>query len=313
MKWFSRRKRRNLKGILLVLLLVFLVGEGSLRVLHSWMMNAYKLKQGFSSPEAYNLLFVGDSFTAGGGTESGLGYPEYMGQELRRRDRRQRGVEVVNIALSGTETEIHRKRLERYLESHPIQPDLVFVVTGRNNFTSNEAKGAYLTEGAGGIRPGIGTLLLHHSLFLTVLNELSGHHIRFRIPWEDEAFEKEAFQQFVLHRYRSNLDQIILLTRNRNLPLVFGTYIRFEGDDRKNFHSLKEVTDRYRVPLVNIFSVEWDRKFKEKGLYSKDGWHPNDEGQQVLAERFLWKMQEQGLIPQEFKPGEEETEVFGRD
>ena len=130
-----QRFRHAVAIVLVTLIAVVAIGEGGLRAIHYRVLNHYKLDRAFSSPGAFKILFVGDSFTAGGRTESGLGYPEHIERKLDAMlERDNENVDVINIALAGTATFIHRLRLDSYLDRNAVKPDLVFIITGCNNF-----------------------------------------------------------------------------------------------------------------------------------------------------------------------------------
>ena len=291
------KRRKFLNRALLVGLIALAAGEAGLRGLHHWMLEGYRLNRAFVSPDAFKILFVGDSFTAGGSTESGKGFPEYMGEALRDAvvgDRK--GVEVVNIALSGTDTAIHARRLRLYLERHLVLPDLVFVVTGHNSFGSNEARAAFQREHAAASLFGPWSRVVRYSMVLTVVHELVKHYLGWLPSDEAAAVQSDAFRTYVAGLLREDLVRMVEDAGRRGIPLCLGTYIRPAWSDRVILPVLREVAASHDVPLLDIYSEELDRRFLEDGLYARDGWHPNDAGQRVLAGIFIEKLREEGVM-----------------
>ena len=291
------RLGRALRVSVIVLCLAGGLAEGGLRVVRHWIMGTYGLDRAFTRRAACKLLFVGDSFTAGGGTDSGRGFPAYIAERLAgRRAPDGGGVEVVNIALSGTDTGLQLGRMRAYLARHAIAPDVILVVTGANNRNNNESRARYLRERRGEVHAGPWTVIVHRSLLLTVVKEMVGKRLPFLFRGCERPFETGDFFRYVDTRFREDLDAMIDAAQAAGARIAFGTYIRPTPKDEALLRTLRAVLARRGVPLLNLYSEERDRRFLEGGLYARDGWHPNDEGQRLLAELFLAGMARAGLL-----------------
>jgi lysophospholipase L1-like esterase len=289
--------RRAIKDSLIALLVAIVLLEIGLRLVHGWMMDHYKLDRVFSGSGSFKMLFVGDSFVAGAGSDSGLGFPEYLKESLQAEGKRSaRSVEVVNIALSGTDTGVHRRRLDLYLDHNPIRPDLVFLITGSNNFTARQTRGPYCREFGNRGNVSLVNRVIYHSMILSFLDGVVFKGGGFPFRGDAAEFTSEQFKGYVLERFRTDLVGIAERMRQMGIQLVFGTYIRFGETDRLNLPVLRSVSDQDGVPLLNIYSEELDEGFRRRGLYSRDSWHPNDEGYQVLAAVFLARLRGTGLL-----------------
>ncbi|MFC1889054.1 SGNH/GDSL hydrolase family protein [Thermodesulfobacteriota bacterium] len=293
-----RRLRQVLFFVMVLCIVSVVVAEIGLRPVRLWLINHYGLDRIFLDAGAFKMLFVGDSFTAGGRTESGKGFPEYIEEKLEEKfvpgGRR---ADVVNIALSGTDTFLHRRRLELYLDRNPVKPDLVFIVTGANNHRSKQMQASYrLSRPDAGITKHL-LSALDRSIFLSTLGALAGRigHDPSGIFQND--FSTTEYRLFVSERFRSELIVMVGMLRDEKIQAVFGTYIRPSDIDQLCLSALLDVSSRYRIPLLTVYSEDLDEEFKREGLYANDLWHPNDRGQKVLAEIFLKLIQDHGLLP----------------
>ena len=73
-----------------------------------------------------NLLFIGDSFTAGDGVEENKIFPSLVGQELT-------GINAINQGRSGWPTSAYLRRWDEVAESLPESAEVVFVQLGAND------------------------------------------------------------------------------------------------------------------------------------------------------------------------------------
>lgn len=279
------------------LFIVFLSLELLLRVGQYWVLNYYKLDRVFTSPDSFNILFLGDSFVAGGGTESGLGFPGYMekGLEGKRVNGKQK-LDIVNIGLSGTDTFIHKKRLDLYLRGNTIKPDLVFVVTGVNNFTTNNIRSAYIDDPVRNAPVTIWNRIIYRNMLLTFIEGVVVKDNYFPFKQCEADFNTVQFRDYVVQRFRQTLKEMIETIGAEGVHICFGTYIRMQELDHLNLVALTDIADEYDIPLMNIYSEDRDRRFMSMELYTKDLWHPNDKGHKDLADTFITMMKEEALL-----------------
>ena len=82
-----------------------------------------------ASQEAFRILALGDSFTAGLEVEREVGWTQALQNELRGRGYSQ--VEVINLGLDGTGPDMHLALLKEYLAS--FSPDMVILAFYKND------------------------------------------------------------------------------------------------------------------------------------------------------------------------------------
>ncbi len=243
----------------------------------------------FTCDGCQRILFVGDSFTAGELAESKLGYPHYVPDALTRL-----GVhppaQTVSVALAGTPTSVHRSQVQAFFEESGQVPDYVMIISGANNRDALASRRAFVASEPGrsappGVRRFHGA---HQSLGL--IGKILGRWIAVAggtevtplfAPYEEFFQTDPSYLAWVATQQRSELSALVHEVGAFGSAPLLGTY-----HSEVNNGAARAVAEAEGVPLFEFEEEGGPRTWQADGLLHEDGWHLNDAGTRVLADRW---------------------------
>lgn len=240
----------------------------------------------FEAPGSLKLMFLGDSFTNGALSESGLGYPAFLADELRAAGV-ERPVEVVSVAIEGSTSWYQERQLRLYIEEGGGAPDYAMWIAGENDFLSLQFQSEFARRGGSDVTPWI------RAIYRGPRGLIFGMHWyerRYLGLADNDAGTVEASPLLGYWRahpgYRAWLRQAQVARfadfaqRVRGLggvPLA-GSYVRtrpmpFEG-----------AAGEQGVPFLD--STQLAELHDERSYFIEDRWHLSDAGTRDFAHRW---------------------------
>lgn len=247
----------------------------------------------------FRILLLGDSVTYGWGVEREERFSDIIEQELDQRDPN-RSFEILNIAVPGYET-THQLYSWQSL-GKTFAPDLVVVIFNQNDVQLIPDELVHLAEmevarheNAGPIRR-LGTHVLRNDPWkdwfkttLPNLRNLAVFHFLFHTTVSDEKALTEQFTQ-MKDGIRNSLGFLAQLKTK-----VENTGAAFALCDLQHFEAIEEGCTTAGIPYR---SIAYEGYLSDMSLRnSSSDPHPNAAGHERIAERFLWALDDMGLIP----------------
>jgi len=254
---------------------------------------ATQCAQRFEDAPGPRLLFLGDSFTAGDGSESETGFWAYLPAALERRG--VVGAQTRSLAISGSTTGYQLDQLRCWVETSGQRLDTVVVTAGVNDWGSLRFQRQFLEEGAPGSHPAAlsGLYRLPRPVLFAVHYPLRLAD-RMRSPahaWAQEGqndggwvpgwgyfSDHPEYGDWVADRQRRNLEEMAELAGAAGGELVVAAYV--VNDARNPAGHAEGDWTSFLEP------AEASGSAAAGGLLSDDAWHLSDAGARDLAERW---------------------------
>jgi lysophospholipase L1-like esterase len=245
------------------------------------------------SSAEFRILAIGESTTFGFGIDPEKAYPKQLERLLEER----KGLEVtvINTGVPAqTSTSILRNiryQMDRY------RPHLVISLFGindtneaLNDLTSRIAFGCYVPECVANLRVyRLACIVKDYALHAPAVED-HGAWVFFdsaqRGPggeWLDNPFYREQLEL--------NYETIIEVIRTSGARMAILSYL-YPKDDLHEF--LARIAEENGVPYLDLCSEDTNAP----DFFTEDGFHPNERGHKVMAERILEGLEREGLLPE---------------
>jgi lysophospholipase L1-like esterase len=287
------RKIMNILGLFFLFLVLLELVLRGIGFFVSWQTLHYNTPQK-SSPSAYTILCLGDSWTAG---RPDGNYPEYLGRELAK-SYPHRQFHIENLGSSGTNSS---QCLKKFLEVNPlVKPQMVIVMTGNNDHWNLSASSYWMFQdrrlGQADVLKAKARIFLHslrvYKLYKTIYFKLTGRPTPNQFFYRPAKGETGAASISVIDRathkkqLQFNLLKFVELSRMNDFKLIFQTYFHFHGYEVNEV--IRDVALSYHIPLIDnnlLFHQRIAVKDREKYLIP-DG-HPSPLGYQFIAKNIM--------------------------
>ena len=296
-------RRRLVLKIFLVSLVTVLVNIVLISAFLSWRLDQDWIWLGkdlearrtgrFKQQDSLKILVVGDSFTAGELSESGVGYAAYLPEAFRELGFAGE-VEAVCVGLAGSTTPVHYRQIKSWLRESGQVPDLIFIITGANNINAHRFQSHFIKNSPRAYEvPGWVRLLYRLPRWATWGMDNAAYHLgmaeldnptktTFK-PLTRYWRESPAFMSWANTLLAKWVVSLHELGRAREIPVATGSYISGGVHD-----PLRATARRRGIPLFDIESQALDECMLRWGFYTDDGWHMADAGHRYYARRLAW-------------------------
>lgn len=243
--------------------------------------------------DAFRILFLGESTTAGAGAGVGLGnaYPAQV-EKILQQNFTTKNVKSYNKGISTIETTAILRNLDRLMIKY--KPHLVVIMAGVNdNFIPDELSFNFkLKIFLSKIR--IYRLIMSikdipkielESKYLLDLGEGDFRYVGGR-PYDHKLKSFNPSSQVVL-----NLDTMVQTVHSYSSEIWFAGYLQPDAQEKVN-PVLQKIAEENNITYVGDYpkvDVEINNS-----LFS--GWHPSAEGHKIIAEKIAEKIIQEGII-----------------
>ncbi len=248
--------------------------------------------QRFSDASSLRLLFLGDSFTAGDGSESNLGFWAYLPDALAAEGIE--GAEVLSLATSGATTAYQREQLDCWLTTSNQAVSYVVVTGGVNDASSLRYHRDFLAEFQPERHPASVRFLyglprpillgIHYPVLLQ--RRLRTPRAQ---PFDDAPSDAgwvpligyhashPAYEDWALLHQQGQLRAMHEAVEEAGARLIVGAYSHHED------HS---VVERMGGWIRYVEPRELRDHYEAQGWFAPDGWHLSDAGARDYARRW---------------------------
>ncbi|MCB9768829.1 MAG: hypothetical protein H6752_11595 [Candidatus Omnitrophica bacterium] len=288
-RWRRWSRRAVLELGYLVFLLVLL--EAMLRLAGWIWLVPRNLSQGPTNPNdsEIRILAIGESTTFGQGVSPEDAYPKQLERMLN--DGSDKIYRVINTGVPGQTSTSILRNIRYQMETY--RPQFVLALFGIND--TNEALNDLSARVAFGFNVPEWVADLRIYRLACIVRDYALHHpkVEEHGAWtffdRDQRGEDGAWvdNPFFLEQLKRNTAEIIEIVRSEGADYAMLSYLKSNEPLRK---VLVEIAEENDVLYIDLF----DEEAGNKGLFTADGFHPNEEGHRVMAEKIY-----EGLLENE--------------
>ncbi len=288
-----RRWSRRIAIELGYLLFLFVLLEGTLRVAgFIWLLPRTLSQQGVDvKRDEIRILAVGESTTFGQGVPSESAYPKVLERLLK--DNLDGTFRVINTGIPGQTSTSILRNIRFQMDKH--QPHIVLALFGINDM--NEALNDLSSRVAFGMNVPEWVAHLRTYRLACVVRDYAIHAPKLEDHGAWTFFDREQKDEdgnwvdnpFFLDQLSRNTSDIIEAVHREGGEYVMVSYLRSNEKIRETF---RVISEEEGVLLIDVLQ---DQDEGEE-LLSEDGFHPNEEGHRLMAERIYEGFMERDLL-----------------
>ena len=215
----------------------------------------------FIEKDRKTIITIGDSYTYGAHVQNNQTYPYYLSEYLNR-ETHSKGYNVVNLGLSGSNTNYIKKNIEKYIDLY--QPEYFLILTGANNYSNFDG-----FKSADSLLEKIKSFIIKRRIFRLYMYLFGGKSENInnevlsvdRIEQEDRLFD---FSYIDFQKY--DIESAVLLELLEKIPQPDFLFEKFKNSSEKtsilNFRKLDFTTPEFKLLYDYRFS-EADRILSE--------------------------------------------------
>jgi lysophospholipase L1-like esterase len=245
------------------------------------------------SETEFRILAIGESTTFGFGVGPEKAYPKRLEQLLR--ERKGLDVTVINTGVPAQTSTSILRNIRYQLEK--FRPHLVISLFGindtneaLNDLTSRIAFGCYVPEFVANLRVyRLACIVKDYALHAPAVED-HGAWVFFdpaqRGPggeWIENPFYREQLEL--------NYEAIIEVVRSSGSRMAILSYL-YPKHELHEF--LAGIAEKNGVPYIDLCSEDTS----SPDFFTRDGFHPNERGHEVMAERILEGLAREGFLPE---------------